>query len=420
MQKATNRKLFSNFISIGLVQGINSFLPLLVMPFVISKIGADGFGVVVVAHVVMIYLSSVSDYGFNLTATRDIALHKQDNLSVSKIFFTVLASKLLITAVLFLLLILALLTPVFGHNAQLYLMGFTYVIGQSLFVNWFFQGIEKMHFITISTFISKLIFVILIIVFLRHKEDAYLFLFFFGIGNIVAGIFSICIALVVFKIKILRPQWADIINEIKSGWQITVSNLFINTYLYSNVFILRIFTNDLTVGYYSIAEKIFFTVRQVLSLFSQVVYPHICQLSHTSKGLVNNFIKQFYIPFLLLVFAGCGILFTFSPGIIHIFLKENSTLPVSLLRMLSFVPVIVCLNIPAYQLLIAFNLKKSYLGVLGAGTIINIACNILLVNIWGATGTVISIIITELFITIGLNWKLGNNNLRGYIVPQPL
>ncbi|MDB5199352.1 MAG: flippase [Chitinophagaceae bacterium] len=404
-----------------MVQGINLLLPLLVMPLVITTIGADGFGIVVIAQVLMIYLSSVSDYGFNLTATRDIALYKQDNQRVSKFFFTVLASKLLITALLFLLLmVLALLTPVFGHNAQLYILGFTYVIGQSLFVNWFFQGVEKMHFITISTFIARLIFVILVLFFIRHKEDGYLFLFFYGIGNMVAGIFSICIAVHIFKLKFFRPHWADIIHEIKDGWQITISNLCINTYLYSNVFILRIFTNDLTVGYYSIAEKIFFTVRQVLSLFSQVVYPHICQLSHKNKDEVNIFLKQIYLPFLLMVIAGCSLLFTLSPEIIHVFLKDTSTLPVSLLRLLSFVPVIVCLNIPAYQLLIAFNRKKSYLSILGAGTIINIACNILFVNIWGATGTAISIIITELFITVGLNWKLSNNNLTGYIIPQPL
>jgi polysaccharide transporter, PST family len=275
-----------------------------------------------------------------------------------------------------------------------------------------------MHFITICTFISKLLFVVLVIFFIHNKDDGPLFLFFFGAGNIIAGILSIVLAVHIFKLKLLRPQWDDIMVEIKGGWQITVSNLSINTFLYSNIFILRIFTNDLIVGYYSIAERIFLAVRQVLSLFSQVIYPRICQLTQKSKKELNLFLRQFYLPFFLLVVAGCGILFTLSPQIISVFIKDGATLPALLLRILSFVPVIVCLNIPAYQILIALERKKSYLRILGLATIINIVVNILLVNIWGATGTAISILLTELFITAGLNWELSKNNFADDILPE--
>ena len=412
------KKLFSNFIALSIVQGTNFLLPLLVMPYVINRIGAAGFGVIAVAQVFMIYLSTISDYGFNLTATRDIALYKDDHLKISKIFFTVLASKLLITA--FLLIVLFMATaciPVFKDHFTLYLLGFTNVIGQSLLVSWFFQGKEKMYYITVSTLISRLVFVVLVLLFINRKEDGVYFLFFLGTGNIIAGLFSIFLVMCLFKLKFSTPAWTDILHELKDGWQITVSNLSINTYLYSGIFILRIFTNDLVVGNYSIAERIFFAVRQVLSVFSQVVYPHICLLSQKGATAANAFFKQVYLPFLLLVLAGCSLLFMLSPQVVHIFLKGVSTLPVLLLRMLSFVPVIICLNIPAYQLLLAFNRKKSYVTILGTATVINIGANILLVNGLGATGTVVSIIITEVFITAGLNRELYKNNLTSYIMP---
>jgi len=128
-----NGKLFSNFIALGIVQGTNFLLPLLIMPYVISKIGADGFGVVAVAQVLMIYLSSISDYGFNLTATRDISLCKNDDAKLAKIFFTVLATRLIITSFLLILLFIAIvLVPVLKQQGVLYLTGFTYVIGQAL------------------------------------------------------------------------------------------------------------------------------------------------------------------------------------------------------------------------------------------------------------------------------------------------
>lgn len=410
--------LLSNFIALTIIQGTNFLLPLVVMPFVIKKIGADGFGIVSVAQVVMIYISTISDYGFNLTATRDIARNKRDQIKISKIFFIVLTSKLLITFIAFLVLLtLGWLLPVFQHHFLLYLLGFVYVIGQSLLVNWFFQGMEKMQYITIITLLARFIFVLLVFLFIRHKADYIFFLFFLGVGNIFAGVISICLAWRIFKLKFFRPGWDDIIVELKEGWHITVSNLAISTSLYSNVFILRIFTNDLIVGYYSIAEKIFFAVRQILGIFSQAIYPRICELSIKSKEQLPSFFKKNFLPFFLFMLIVCVMVFEFSSPIIHIFLNTQTDLSIFLLQMLSFVPLIVCLNIPAYQLLLAFNGKKSYSSVLVIATIVNIISNLLLCNAWGAIGTVISIILTEIFITIGLNYQLYKNKLYHFISP---
>lgn len=398
------------------MQGINFLIPLLVTPYVISKVGIDGIGVIAIAQTVMIYLSTITDYGFNVSATKEIAQNKNDRFKTSKIFYTVLASKVIITAFLFVaLLMFAYFIPALQDHFMLYILGFTFVIGQCLSVNWFFLGIEKMHFITIGSLFSRLIFVILLFVFIQKKEDDLFFLFFLGVGNVLAATASIFIAIAFSRLKYIRPVWADIIDEYKKGWQVTVSILSLNTYLFSGIFILRFFTNDLIVGYYSIAVRIFFAARQVLAVFSEAIYPHICQLVLKGKESSKDFFKKVYLPVLLATLLGSLILFIFSPQVVYIFIMEKQALPVMLLRMLSFVPVIVCLNIPAYQLLLAFDRKKSYLRIFGFATVINISANIFLVNEWGATGTVLSIIITELFITAGLNREVYKNNLSGFI-----
>lgn len=418
MASGDRKKLLSNFIALGIIQGANFVLPVLVMPFVIRKIGADLFGVVSVAQVVMIFLSTVSDYGFNLTATRDVALFKEDNERISRIFSSVLASKFLICLSAFLLLLALMpVIPVFKDHYLLYMFGFVYVIGQATMVSWFFQGMEKMHYITISTLISRVLFVVLIFVFIRSKNDYILFLLFLGIANILAGGLSIYMAFRYFKLKFHIPQWFEIKIELTSGWHITISNLSINTYQYINILVLRLFTNDLIVGYYSIAEKIFFAVRQVLGIFSQVVYPHICQLTRKSSQESSRFFKKIYIPFLILVTLGCVAVFFFSPFIIHIFLGRKEPLPVALLRILSLVPVIVCINIPAYQVLLAFDLKKSYFNVLVSATIVSLVANLVLCYLWGAVGTTLSIIVTEIFVTSGLIWELYKNKLMPFVIP---
>ena len=418
MSKIYSRRIFSNFFALGIVQGANFIIPLLVMPFVIKRIGVEWFGVISVAQVIMIYLATVADYGFNLTATRDISLNRdqEDTGTISKIFFTVLTTKIIISILAFaLLLILVEFIPFFNAISSIYLFGFTYVLGQSLLVSWFFQGMERMKFIAFSVLLARIVFVILVFLFIKEPEDAFLFLFFFGLGSILAGVFSIYTAIRIFKLRFLLPSWAAIIGELRNGWQIMVSNIFISTYLYSNVFILRFFVSDLVVGYYSIAERIFFAVRQILGIFSQVIYPQICQVTKQSKQQTAIFFRHIYQPFLLIVCAGCFIVFVFSPDIISLFIKTESEIPGITLRMLSLVPVIVCLNIPAYQILLSLDLKKSYLRILTLGAVVNFISNIFFADLWGAVGTAAAIIITEIFITIGLNTELYRNKLTDYL-----
>src|SRR5579872_2310363 len=115
------KKLFSNFAALSIIQGANFILPILIMPVVIRKIGADHFGVISVAQVVMIFLSTLSDYGFNLTAPRDIALHRSDTDKVSEIFSVVVVSRLMLCAVTYALLwVLLAVVPLFREHLLLY------------------------------------------------------------------------------------------------------------------------------------------------------------------------------------------------------------------------------------------------------------------------------------------------------------
>jgi len=168
-------KLVYNFFSLGIVQAITSLLQLIVIPYVISKVGVDGFGIIAVAQVVMFYLSAVTEYGFSQTATREISIQRDDRLLISKIFFRVIFSKLILCAVSFvLLLILFVFVPVFRLHSLIYLAGFMFVIGQSVLINWFFTGIEKMQLMAVTALIARVIFVALVFLFIKSKNDGVL------------------------------------------------------------------------------------------------------------------------------------------------------------------------------------------------------------------------------------------------------
>ena len=407
MFSAKRNKLITNFLSMGIVQGMITLLQLLVIPYTIKKIGIDGFGVVAVAQVVMLYLSGFADYGFNQTAIRDVSLYRSDRTALSRIFFKVLFTKLVLCFFAFIiLLVLLLCVPVFRIHGLLYLSAFVFVIGQSSLVTWFFQGLERMQFIALLTLSGRVIFVVLVFLFLKNKEQDFLFLFFLGTGTLIAGAISIFSAWRLLKLEITKTSWSDIVRELREGWHFTMANLSGYTSQYANIFILRIFTNDVVVGYYGIAERIFFAMRQMLVVFSQAIYPQVCLLVQCGRNQLILFFRQIYFPFLLLVMTGSALVFVLSFQIVNFFIGYQQENTAFLLRVMCVSTVIICMNIPGSLVLLATNAKKNYLRVLAIATLLNIAANIILVQFFEAKGIVMSVFLTEIFITCGLYWEL--------------
>lgn len=400
MAKFSDRRILKNFLALGIVQGSNFIIPIIIMPFVIKRVGAEGFGEIALAQVIMTFFITISDYGFNLTATREVALKRGDVLSISKVLFSVLFSKFIIILILFCLLLAAVLCiPALRPYSLLYLLSFASIIGQGLLVNWLFQGIERMKFITYVTLFARLVFVILVLSFIRTRADNVYFIFFTGVGNMLAGLASIIVAFKLLKLQVLLPTAAEVKNELKNGWHIMVSNLSVSTYMYINVLVLRFFTNDTVVGYFSIAEKIIFAARQLLGVYFQVIYPQVCQLALKSKEQLFLFLKKNYLYFIFCMFlAGVLLLFLAEP-VVSYFISGSQAIPAEFLRIMAFVPFIVCLNIPSYQVLLAFNKKEVLLKIFITGALLNIILNLLLVQKWGAIGSSYVVLTTEVFIT---------------------
>ncbi len=393
--------LLFNFSSLGIIQVAGFLLSLVVIPYVIRIIGADGFGIIAVAQVLMFYMSVTADYGFNRTAIRDVALYKNDPERISGIFFTVLASKLFITVLLFLLLlVLVAIIPLFRLHYEVYLLAFSFVIGQSLLVNWFFQGLEKMQYMAVASFFSRLVFVAMVLLFLKDKNDISLYIFFMGLGNCIAGLASIFFAVKKYKLSFSMPSMKAILYELKEGWPVTLTNLSQTSIQYIGIFILRLFSNDLVVGYYSIAERIYFAMKLMLDVFSQAAYPRICLLLQEGISPVKKFFRQIFLPFLGITASGATVVAILSPRIIHFFMGQTDGNSVLLLRMLCLALIIVCLGIPANLLLLAGDHKKNYLRVFTIGTLINIVANFSLAPVFFGMGTVFSVILTEVIIVL--------------------
>jgi Membrane protein involved in the export of O-antigen and teichoic acid len=217
IQKSKDGKtLLTNFGYLSLLQVAGYIFPLFTVPYLARVIGVDGYGKLAFASAIMVWFQTIADWGFNYSATRDVAKHREDKEKVIRIFSTVLWGRCVLTVLSFIVLIVMILAiPKFNENSLIILITFMTIPGHIFFPEWFFQALERMKYITIFGFIIKLIFLIAIFVFVKEKDDYILQPIISTSGSLICGIISMYIIVRKWGYKVIIVPFGQIINTIK-------------------------------------------------------------------------------------------------------------------------------------------------------------------------------------------------------------
>ena len=276
INKKDFKVLFNNFLSLTSLQFINFILPLLTLPYLVRVLGVEKFGLVSFALSIVMYLDVLVSFGFELSATQQISVSRNNLREVGKIFSNVIAAKLLL--LLFSALILFCL--VFSirsleENAFLYFATFGIVISNFLMPTWLFQGMEDMKYITIISFISKAIFTILMFIIIKDSSDYIYVPILTTIGTFISAIYSIWLAFRTFKIPLIIPCRTDLVYQIRISYVFFLSRLSNTVSRYYAITIIGICFSNLIVGYYTMVEKLFVVFNSIGGIVSQTIYPYM-------------------------------------------------------------------------------------------------------------------------------------------------
>lgn len=398
----------NNFVKkasyLSIIQVSNYLIPIITIPYLIRVLGLENYGKVLLAQTLVIFLSAITDYGYNISGVRDVSVVKNNNHEVSKHFSTIMVAKI------FLLLVSIIISFVFMSvysklNDEFLLVVFSllFLIGNTFLPTWYFIAKDKLSQLTILTFSSKIVYITLVFAFVSSPSDYIYVNLYMGIASIFAVVLSLYLISLKDKIKILFSSTKQVVKSLKSNFPLFTSNLSIILYQNSNIMILGNYGTKIDVGNYGSVEKIIYAEKQVLNIYSLLVFPKISFLTSISHLEIVKFLKKSIKLFFPSIIVLCFINFFFVDLIIDLAAGDQSNESMKqLYKLMSFLPLIVAINVPFYQNLLAYNKKKQTGIVLIMGTTIGLTLNFILSSYFLATGTVIAICTTEFIVSLGL------------------
>lgn len=412
-----------NVISLYIIQFANYLFPFITVPYLIRTLGPSDYGLVAFGQSLILFFSILTNYGFAFSATRKISLEREDILAVSKIVFNVWAAKALLGMTGFLLLLSAVsAVPKLRETSVLLFILYGTVIGNILFPTWLFQAMERMVAISVINLLTQLFIIIGVFTMIHRPEDYVIYAGLVGIGSIFSGLVGASAAIFIFKLQFILPTSKGISEALREGWILFLSMASISLYTGGNAFILGILSNSSTaVGYYSIAEKIVMAILGLLNPIAQAAYPKFSRLSLKSRSLI---LQQGRI---MLVSVGClglllsVMLFISAPFIVRIIFGSELEPSIIIIRILAPLPFLVAVsNVLGLQIAFPLKLEKAIflLGLLAGA--INITLSFLLVPMMSSNGMALSVLFSELFITISYFVYLSSKRLNPLRVYSPI
>ncbi|OXB18044.1 hypothetical protein B0A80_20480 [Flavobacterium tructae] len=388
-----------DYLTYGSGQLINLIAPLLVAPKVISVCGIEHWGKIGVALSVFTLLGLFIDFGSNILGVKEISINKDNFSKIQSYLNTSFAIKLIFFFILLLLIIVVSL--IFSTiNQKLYLLALTLLSAQFFNITWVYQGLEKFGIINRLIFFSKAIYVLLVYILIREKEDYYFVLFLLGAANTFIYLFYFIKIWKSYKLSLLDVKGDLIKKQFKNEYAILVSNFSIATYVQSPILIIQYLLGDYYAGIYKIGDMILSVFRSYLSVFFNVSFPKFCERYSQNKKEGILFLKKINcINTLLLVLGVLVILIGGTISMNYYVINDDINNLLGFYSGFLIVPIITALNIPFYQYLIYKNEQKVLSKILSFGSVMMLISGYLLTLFFKLKGSLISVFFIEGLIT---------------------
>jgi polysaccharide transporter, PST family len=414
VERLLSSTLVHNIVSLYGTQVASYLFPFITVPYLARVLGVHYWGLVAFAQAFGGYVGLVVEFGFNLSATRDVARHRNDPGRLSDVLAGVLGAKLV--------LILASLLVAFAaqywlrnlrdHPVLLW-AGVTVGIAQALSVTWFYQGLERMRTAAVIDVISKAMGVLGVFLLVHSPTHAWRVLVIQAVVSLIGT--SILLVMAYREVRFRWPSLAGTGHAMRTGGSMFLFRSAVSLYTTANALILGVFAPLSSVGYYAGAEKLVRALLGVFSPISQSLYPRINDLLSHSQDRAARLVR---ISFAVMgggsLVMMLGLWFA-APYIIRIVLGPGFDPAAAVLRILAvLLPAITFSNVLGTQWMLPLGMDCAFNIIIVSCGALNVGAAILLAPRYAHLGMASSVAGCESLVSVAmfvLLWQRHRNPL---------
>jgi O-antigen/teichoic acid export membrane protein len=395
----TSKKILRNFSFLLGADLIAKGLVFISVIYLARILTVEGFGKIEFAQAIIVYFVLLVNQGLDIWGVREIAKNPgKKNEIVNNVVSIRFLLSILAYAILFLFVLL--INKPEDIKKLILLYGLT-IFTFAFSLNYFFQGIERMEIVALGQSLSQLIYVggILIIV----RDSTYIFQV--PLIRFISILLSLSfMAFLFFRMKgsfrlnfnIL--SWKEIFKQsLPMGFSLMVTQIYYNL----DTIMLGFIKGEKVVGWYNAAYKIVLLFIGFVGLFGNALFPAFSRYYQESRERLQNIVHQssrvtlfFGIP----IATGVCLLAKELMQIVYGPLYLNGAVA---LQILIWVIFSIYANVPFAYLLLAAEKQKKYMYAVGAGALINLILNFLLIPRYSLLGASIATIVCE-FVVLNL------------------
>ena len=289
-----NRVILKNFTYLQILQFARLIIPIILIPILVREVGLEKYGLIVFAQTLTLYFIMFLDFGFQMSGTKSIAINRENNEKLSEIFTSIFILKFIIFLISFSIFSLfVVLIPFMKQHYFLFLFSFLFSIQSLLVPVWFFQGLEKMKYITMIDVSSRLLFLLSIFIFINEPKDYILVPILRLICILILTLYVVYIVFFKQKLRLKAISFSNLKFHFKESLPFFFSHLSNVVNIRTNTILLGLFSSMSLVAYYDFVTRVVEAIASVIGTITKVLYPQISITKNLIKAKMILYLNLF-------------------------------------------------------------------------------------------------------------------------------
>lgn len=362
----------------------------------------DDFGVYMYAIAFSAWLSIFVEYGFNISATREIA-SARDSVAVASVVRGVQSAKIVLVTVTLPVLAAAIyVVPVFHGAAYWAFTAWLLGVLTALSPVYYFQGRETLKIVGITEVICGIFLLVAIYLWVKSAEDVPL------LAVILLLARGLSLALLSYRmyhqVRVVKKQPLSItdgMKHLRAGFHLFVFQAAVSLYTSFNVVLLGFFCSPAQVAIYASAERLMRAGIGFLGQFSNAIFPRLNAIKLRNPEKVDGFRLKTLAGFFILGIVGMIATWCVGPILVTYMFPTNAVEVSQVLSILALViPAIALSNVLGFQYLLVDRQEKTFNIIIGTAAIVNVVLAYLFIVNFQVSGMAVAWVTIEWLIAL--------------------